>query len=366
MTKLILLQTYFHKHEAEMAVGLLQDNGIEAILQSDDLAGMRQHLTLGAGNNRVLVKEEDYLKAKEILDTLNVDFSEEELKDIEEIAVSEKVEDLSPAPQVDSKKYVILIPVIIVGLFLFVYISRSRTPQNYFSHAPSRITCQHARSGADVYSVCKDYYKDLNVRWIGNLKNQRWNGIFQEFYPSGSLKLELNYQGNQLNGPFTDYYENKQVRAKGFYRNNQMAGEYQRFYKSGELMRTSDYVDDKIDGYLKTYSKSGKLVETLRYKNGVRYNDQGKPFEGKDELYYENGNLWEEWNYKKGRLEGEQKTYFENGRIDAHLFFKKGRLDGESLYYREDGSIQSIYHNRKGKVVSVKEYDWDGNIIFEE
>ncbi|VAW16045.1 hypothetical protein MNBD_BACTEROID05-1103 [hydrothermal vent metagenome] len=46
MEELVVLKSYFHKHDAQMALGLLKDSGIEAILQSDDVGGFRPHLTL--------------------------------------------------------------------------------------------------------------------------------------------------------------------------------------------------------------------------------------------------------------------------------------------------------------------------------
>lgn len=93
MADFILLKTYFHKHDAEMVVGLLKDAGIQAILQSDDAGGFRPHLNLGMGNNRILIKKEDELKAIEVIGNVQVELTDEEMKRIEEVAIQTKAPD---------------------------------------------------------------------------------------------------------------------------------------------------------------------------------------------------------------------------------------------------------------------------------
>jgi hypothetical protein len=90
MDNLVLLQSYYHKHDAQMAMGLLKDSGIDAILQSDDAGGFRPHLTLGMGNNRILVAPEDLSRAQDALKTLEQGLSEREIAELEEAALSQK------------------------------------------------------------------------------------------------------------------------------------------------------------------------------------------------------------------------------------------------------------------------------------
>ena len=71
--ELIVLKAYFHKHDAEMAKGLLEDQGIPCLLQAYDMGGFRPHLTLGVGNNRLLVRPEHVEEAKAILEAFEGD-----------------------------------------------------------------------------------------------------------------------------------------------------------------------------------------------------------------------------------------------------------------------------------------------------
>jgi len=122
MDELVLLKSYYHKHDAEIAIGLLKDAGINTILQSDDLGGLRPHLTLGMGNNRVMIQKKDAEKALDVIKTLQEDLSEEELKQIEEMAVKEKESPLPKKNKKFNKDYSIIIPIVIAIVFLILYL----------------------------------------------------------------------------------------------------------------------------------------------------------------------------------------------------------------------------------------------------
>jgi hypothetical protein len=70
MADLVNIKTFFQRHEAELAKGLLAEKGIEAIVSADDCGGMRRHLSLGMGQVKLLVNKEDAERAKEVLKVL--------------------------------------------------------------------------------------------------------------------------------------------------------------------------------------------------------------------------------------------------------------------------------------------------------
>jgi len=67
----VILKTFMYRHEAEMAKGLLEDNSIEAIISADDMGGYRPHLSLSMGNVRLLVRSQDFERARDILKVLD-------------------------------------------------------------------------------------------------------------------------------------------------------------------------------------------------------------------------------------------------------------------------------------------------------
>ncbi len=71
MLKLKTVKIFFHRHEAEMAQGLLEDAKIKSVVKADDAGGFRPDLTLGMGNVKLMVNEQLFEQAKEVLAVLD-------------------------------------------------------------------------------------------------------------------------------------------------------------------------------------------------------------------------------------------------------------------------------------------------------
>ena len=66
-SNLIVVQSYRTEGEAEVAKGLLESSGIDAMIQADTAGRMREHLAWSGLGHRVLVREEDAEAARNIL-----------------------------------------------------------------------------------------------------------------------------------------------------------------------------------------------------------------------------------------------------------------------------------------------------------
>jgi hypothetical protein len=66
MTLLTKIRTFLYRHEAEMAKELLENEGIEVLISSDDHGGIRPSLAY-AGGVDLLIKEEDVPQATDLL-----------------------------------------------------------------------------------------------------------------------------------------------------------------------------------------------------------------------------------------------------------------------------------------------------------
>lgn len=64
---MVVLKTYTSRAEAELAQGILQANGIDALVSSDDAGGMQPWLQQALGV-RLLVRHEDALRAAWLLE----------------------------------------------------------------------------------------------------------------------------------------------------------------------------------------------------------------------------------------------------------------------------------------------------------
>lgn len=66
--ELVVVETFDSQPEADLAKGLLEAAGIEAIIQADTAGGMRPHLAMVGSGFRLLVRTEDATSARDVLD----------------------------------------------------------------------------------------------------------------------------------------------------------------------------------------------------------------------------------------------------------------------------------------------------------
>ena len=65
--KLVIVQSFGSRAEAELARGALENAGIPAMIQGDAVGGMREHLAWSGSGFQILVREEDAMAAREVL-----------------------------------------------------------------------------------------------------------------------------------------------------------------------------------------------------------------------------------------------------------------------------------------------------------
>lgn len=65
---MVIVETFATSAEAELAKSALESAGIDAMIQSDTVGGMRPHVGWATGGFKLLVREEDADSAKEVLE----------------------------------------------------------------------------------------------------------------------------------------------------------------------------------------------------------------------------------------------------------------------------------------------------------
>ena len=69
-TKLAVVQSYGSRIEADLAMGELEDAGIQAMIRADTAGGMREHLAWSGAGFQVVVREEEASVARDVLTPL--------------------------------------------------------------------------------------------------------------------------------------------------------------------------------------------------------------------------------------------------------------------------------------------------------
>src|SRR5260370_9084100 len=70
---LVVVQSFGTQVEADIAKGVLESAGIDAMIQADRAGGMRDHLAWSGFGFKVLVRDEDASAAHELLESASVD-----------------------------------------------------------------------------------------------------------------------------------------------------------------------------------------------------------------------------------------------------------------------------------------------------
>ena len=92
--------------------------------------------------------------------------------------------------------------------------------------------------------------------------------------------------------------------------------------------------------------------KTTYYENGKKgeeywINKNGK-LNGEYKSWYENGNKWEERNYKNGKLAEERKKWYKNGNKGEESYCKKGLEEGIIKRWNEKGKLELWEYRIKG------------------
>lgn len=70
-SKLVVVQSFGSRPEADLAKGILENAGIHAMVQADTAGGMREHLAWSGAGFKILVREEDATAVQELLSSLS-------------------------------------------------------------------------------------------------------------------------------------------------------------------------------------------------------------------------------------------------------------------------------------------------------
>lgn len=187
-----------------------------------------------------------------------------------------------------------------------------------------------------------------------------------EFYPSGSIKSQIQTRNGKEHG-LSKYYNETYggVELEVMMKNGMKNGLMKRYYFNGNLEYEANYVNDKIDGLERMFSKTGQLVAETTYKNGIKegpyqsWHENGVQFakgtfkndlqEGKWEYYDERELLMGEATFSQGT--GEQLAYDKNGALQRRTSFKNGKKDGDETFYSPSGDIIKVNVFREDRIV---------------
>lgn len=124
---------------------------------------------------------------------------------------------------------------------------------------------------------------------------------------------------------------------------------------NGVIISKINYINDSIrDGLTRLYFDNGVIGDEINYKNGLK--------EGWWLHFYQNSTLQSKRMYKGGIQDGPAYFYYEDGKLEHKEFWYQGQVFGGSYWYYKNGLLENYTSfdfegNKRYKV----EYDSVGN-----
>ncbi len=171
------------------------------------------------------------------------------------------------------------------------------------------------------------------------------SGIARHFDTTGNIIELITYQkGFIVDRERINRYDSDKKRH----------GRWKWFYETGELREEGVYRHGLKHGFFKTYDLSGNLKEIVKYQDGEKVDDAGELalLEMRRD-YYPNGKVKVEATYRDGVAEGIRREFDEEGNVEKSFTFKNGQLIAEGIIaangqrqgfwklYYPDGSLKA-------------------------
>ena len=114
---------------------------------------------------------------------------------------------------------------------------------------------------------------------------------------------------------------------------------------SGVFKNTDSIMGDvKDNGILREWYDNGQLYLEFEMSNGIKHGLCKKWFNG--------GQIMQNYNYYKGKLHGTQKKWYLNGKLKAEWNYRDDALHGISYEWNDNGSVKSVKEFKDGILIS--------------
>jgi hypothetical protein len=107
-------------------------------------------------------------------------------------------------------------------------------------------------------------------------------------------------------------------------------GEQKVFYPDGSLQYQAEFKNGKANGRVREYTRDGKLYMDATFVDGHRH--------GKCTHFYKNGNPFEITNFVNGEKDGIESKFYDNGKLLATIIYKKNKVQPGLREYQKDGT----------------------------
>jgi len=183
--------------------------------------------------------------------------------------------------------------------------------------------------GGNRTGVWKFYEEDGKLHTTTTYVNDQRNGTEVRFFPDGNKNQISIYKDGELDGV---YIKNNSDGSLAYQINFEdgFARSYTYPGKDGKLV--TPVILSPVNDTLKAYFQNGKLARLCAYDNGLK--------NGKDVMYYSDGQVWSVDNAVYGISEGSYTEYYPNGKLKSEYPYAVDNVDGICREYYATGTLK--------------------------
>jgi antitoxin component YwqK of YwqJK toxin-antitoxin module len=211
----------------------------------------------------------------------------------------------------------------------------------------------HREYGKDGKVTNSFIYNDIGILLSEGIVDEagKFNGKWKDLYSNGKVQAEGQYTDSRRSGLWKFYNTNEKVEQTGAYNNGRPDGLWKWYYNNGSMLREEEYFQGVRDGLSTEYSLTGEIIAQGAYSDGEMNGD----------WKFNSGSSAEEGKYIIGLKDGIWKSYFPDGTLKFKGNFVQGNPDGKQTLYYENGNIKEEQYYQAGiKEKSWKKFNEDG------
>lgn len=139
-------------------------------------------------------------------------------------------------------------------------------------------------------------FRDDQVVEEGEYVDNKREGLWLKFYPTGTIRSEITYVNDFPRGPYRIHYPSGKVEEEGNWQGMRNVGEFKRYHENGRIAQDFQFnAKGKREGTQRYYYPSGQPQLTVEVRNGIAHGDY--------RTYYADGSLREEKRIVEGRVD---------------------------------------------------------------
>lgn len=213
------------------------------------------------------------------------------------------------------------------------------------------LSCLYGQT-TDLSGKKQGYWKkkdDKNhLLYEGEFKDDKPVGKFKYYYPNDSVRAIMSFKDEGRSAYARLFHMNGKRMAEGKYINKETKDSVWTYYDElGTLISRETYKSGKKNGPSYVYFPEGDISEEKNFRDDL----QDGPFI----TYFNAKEVKSRGTYLKGKLEGRVAYYYPNGVEVAAGFYRNGEKNGPWIYKTQSGKIREKELYKNGVLASPKE-----------